>query len=300
MKNISIYKTESEVVKFNLAETYTLKYTPLTSLQSETIGFTPIYDDVLYSTFVEGYTAFKVTQAKRKEIKPDALEREFNVRMAKHTEQSLPLDMDVLLSEVEEDLRRMSDITVASYLVVYDHKNNRFLIDGQRGKSEDCLTLVKQLIQDDAEGNTPNFEVLMTEEFVMQVLLTQYVLKPDSVPEPLIVGEKIKIGAKTPAGKRPTAANITITKEDVTASEFTKHLTERRAVHSLELDNDGIIYATVDHTFMVSGVKYEGSLKYKENLLLDECDNWVAEYSQILPEISKLVNLLEKEVNKEV
>jgi hypothetical protein len=275
-----------------------LRYTPLTELQSETIGFTPLYEDVLFNTLIEGYTVFKVTQAVRKVVKEEALEREFGVRLLKLEDQSIPVDMEQLLSEVDADLRRMSEITLASYLVVFDHYNKRFLIDGQRAKAELALQLVKQIIREDSEGDTPSFEVLMPEHFLMQKILTDYVLNPNSVPEPLVVDEMVKIGSKTIAGAKPKSANITVKAEDITSDEFTKHLTDRRAVHSLALDWDGCIYANVDHTLMISGIKFEGDLKYKEDLTLDAADDFTAEYTLILPEVSKFVNLLESELVK--
>tara|TARA_R110000787_G_scaffold90783_4_gene191494 strand:- start:3059 stop:3955 length:897 start_codon:yes stop_codon:yes gene_type:complete len=295
MKTLSIYTTEDEL-KFDFTKVTENTWAPLTDLQSERTGLVEVFDGVMFTTLIEGYTIFNIRQSKRAAVKAEALESEFNFRVKKLAAQDIPLDMDILLEEVNVDLTRMSNITTKDYLTVYDHKGKRFIVDGQRGKGEDVMHLMHNLFQEDEEGNTASFEVLMTEPFIMQDILTKYVLDPKLVPEPLIIGEKIKIGAKTAAGKKSTSSNITITKEDVTASEFTEHLTERRAVHSLELDNDGIIYATVDHTFMISSLKYEGSLKYKEDLALDECDNWVTEYTQILPEISKFVNLLEKEL----
>ena len=84
----------------------------------------------------------------------------------------------------------------------------------------------------------------------------------------------------------------------IVSKEFTKHLTDRRAVHMLEVDWDGIIYANVDHTFMFTGIKYEGSLKFKEDLTMDEQDEWTAEWTPIYNELSKFINLLESELVK--
>ncbi len=257
------------------------------------VGFVDVYEGVPACTLMEGYSVFKVRETLRKEPKPASVERVFESRLDELKAQDQQVDMEQLLNDVYDDLVRVADITSKDYLVVFDHVGERFLVDGNRAKGEVCLEQMKTIIKEDADGNTPNFEVHMPEPFIMEKLLTNYVLDADSVPEPMFVAERVKIGVKTLAGKKAKSPNITIVKEDVTAQEFSKHLTDKRTVHCLEVEYDGVVYANVDNTCMISGIKYDGELKYKTDESIDEQDNWLAEYQQILPELSKLVTLLQ-------
>lgn len=297
MKTLSVYTTE-DVVVFNYKEIEGNLYAPLTELQGEKIGFVELYEGALSTSEVDGYTLFKVRQTKRKVVKPESLEREFNCRLKKLSRQDISFDMDELLQTVSDDLLRMSEQTSKDYLVVYDHDNSRFLIDGDRGKSDEVLGLVKNIIKEDEDGEYPSFEVLMPEAFTVQPLLTGYVFEPASIPEPIILGDMIKLGKKAIAGKAPSAPNITIKDEDISSKEVLNHLDNHKVVHSLELDFDGCVFFNIDHTFKISGIKFEGSLKYKEDLNLGEYENFLAEYTLILPELSKMLNILVAELDK--
>jgi len=292
MKTLSIYTTEDEL-KIDFTKVTENTWAPLTDLQSERTGLVEVFDGVMFTALIEGYTIFNIRQSKRAAVKAEALESEFNFRVKKLAAQDISLDMDLLLEEVNVDLTRMSNITTKDYLTVYDHVGKRFIIDGQRGKGEDVMHLMHNLFYESCL-----FEVLMTNPFLIQPLLTSYVTNQDNIPEPLALEDSIKLGVKCIAGKAPTAANIVIKKEDISSKEVINHITKGKVAHMLGMDWDGIIFFNIDHTFLISGVAYEGDLKYKEDMSLDMQDNFLAEYQQILPEVSKLVNVLVKELDK--
>ena len=257
-----------------------------------------MHDHTYYTNQVDGYTMFKVMISKRKDINQETLEKEFNTRMKRAEQQSVPFDMEACLQEVTDDLTRMSDIKSKAYLAVYDHQGRRFLIDAPRNTAEDVLQLLHNIIDVDDECNQPTFEVLMTDPFVVQPLLTDYCLKGDNIPEPLALEESVKLGLKCIAGKNATPANIVIKKEDVSSKEVLNHITNGKVVHSLGMDSDGIIFFTIDHTYFISGITYEADLKYKTDDTLSDEENLLGMYTPILPEISKLIDLLVSELDE--
>jgi DNA recombination-dependent growth factor C len=236
--------------------------------------------------------------SKRKDINQDTLEKEFNTRMKRAEQQSVPFDMESCLQEVTDDLTRMSDIKSKGYLAVYDHKGKRCMIDAPRNVAEDVLQLLHNIIDVDDECNQPTFEVLLTDPFLVQPLLTSYCLKVDNIPEPLALDENVKLGLKCIAGGKPTSANITIKKEDLSSKEVLNHINNGKVVHSVGLDSDGVIFFTIDHTYFINGITYESDLKYKVDDSLSEEENLLGMYTPVLPELSKLVNLLESELVK--
>ena len=292
MKALSVYTTEDEL-KFDFPKVTENTWAPLTDLQSERTGLVEVFDGVYYTTLIEGYTIFNVRQSKRAAVKAEALENEFNYRVKKLSAQDIQVDMDVLLEEVNVDLTRMSNITTKDYLTVYDHKGKRFIVDAPRGKAEDVIHLMHNLFDESCQ-----FEVLMTNPFLTQPLLTSYVTNQDNIPDPLALEDSIKLGVKCIAGKAPTAANIVIKKEDISSKEVINHITKGKVAHMLGMDWDGIIFFNIDHTFMISGVVYEGDLKYKQDMGIDQQDNFIAEYQQILPEVSKMLDILVSELDK--
>lgn len=298
MKNYSIYTTEGSL-QFDYEKVFENLWAPLTDLQKEKVGFVEVYEGVHKVTTIKDYSVFKVRQSVRKEVKADALEREFNARIKKYENQAIQVEMDKLLEEVNQDLTRMSDITTKDYLVVYDHSNERFVIDGERGKAETCLRLVHSTFKENEEGKTPTFEVLKPEAFLVQPLLTKYLMDQETLPEPIILGDMVKIGKKALAGNNAPAPHIHVKNEDVASKETLSHLNEHKRVHTLQLDWDGIIYFNIDSTFMINSVSYEGSLDYKEDLDKEPEENWLAEYQQKLPEISKLITTMISELKQE-
>lgn len=252
-----------------------------------------VFDGVMFTTLIEGYTIFNVRQSKRAAVKAEALESEFNFRVKKLAAQDIALDVDILLEEVNVDLTRMSNITTKDYLTVYDHVGKRFIIDAPRGKAEDVMCAMHNIFDESCQ-----FEVLQTNPYLVQPLLTSYITNQDNVPEPLALEDSVKMGVRCLAGKAPVSANITIKNEDISSREVINHITKGKVVHTLGMDWDGIIFFNIDHTFMLSGVAYEGDLKYKEDMSLDIQDNFLAEYQQILPEVSKLINVLVAELEK--
>ena len=126
MKQMSVYSTQQEVT-FNFDEITANRWAELTDLQTEKVGFVEVYDHTYYTNKVDGYTMFKVMISKRKDINQETLEKEFNTRMKRAEQQSVPFDMEACLQEVTDDLTRMSDIKSKVYLAVYDHQGKRFL-----------------------------------------------------------------------------------------------------------------------------------------------------------------------------
>lgn len=241
---------------------------------------------------MEGYNIFKVREAVRAEIKADSIESEFNHRLKKVSAQNIKVDMDGLLQQVEDDLTRMSNVAVKDYTVVWDQVNKRFMVDSPRGKGEVCMSLIHNIFEEEIQ-----FEVIMPSAFFVQPLLTSYIEDKNALHEPFALDNKVTLGKRCVAGKNPTAATITIKNEDVSSKEILNHLAKNKVVHSIGLDYDGIVFFNLDHTFMFTAITYEADLKYKSNGALDPQDDFVAEFTPILPELSKVINLLVKDVD---
>ena len=292
MKKISLYTTEEEL-KLDLPKVYEFTYTPLTELQKGTVGFVPLFDDVLTTALVEGYNIFKVRQAVRQEPKAEAIENEFNFRLNKVSAQDVQVNMDELLQEVDADLTRMSNITIKDYLVVWDQVGKRFLVDGDRGKAEVCIQHLHNIFEEECQ-----FKVLMTDPFLVQPLLTTYISDKYALPEPFVLDSSVKLGKKCPCGKKSPSANITIKNEDISSQEVLNHLAKNKVVHSLGLDYDGVIYFELDHSFMINAISYEAELKYKDDVALDAQDSFIAELTPIMPELSKIIDKLQEELER--
>lgn len=294
MKNITIYKLTEESNKeftFDKDLIERNQWSQLTDLQQEKVGFVPVYEDVLVVDNIDNYIIMKIKHSKRDNIKPETLEREFQTRMRKLSREEIAFDMDQLLSEVHDDLTRMSNIKDKEYLVVYDIVNEQFLFDSVRNTAEDGVKLIRGLLPDDI-----SVELYQKEAFILQNLLTSWVMDNKLIPDSIVLGEKINLGKKTEAGKAASSANIKITKEHAEAKEVLNHIVNNKVVHLINLDWDGIIYFDIDHTFKITGVKYEEQLDYEESVELDEEGNFIAEWQLKLNELSKLLNVLYSEI----
>ena len=200
--------------------------------------------------------------------------------------------MDQLLQEVNEDLIRTADITKKTFMLVIDHNNKKVMIDAPRNVAEEALQLLHTVLVEDIQ-----FEVLMPDQAVMQKMLTSYVNKPLLVPEPVILGYHVEMGSKTEVGVKAKSSNVIIKNEAVEDNdEVKKHLASGKVVNKIQLDHDGVICANMDNTFFINAIKFEEALKYKEDTDISASLNFLAEWQQKLPEVSKFVVILENEL----
>lgn len=286
MKNLSLYKTE-DTLTFDFTKVEENLHAPLTSLQSEKIGFVELFEGTYYTTNVEGYTIFKVAITKRKEPKQETVENEFTYRLAQNEKKGITVDLDMLLEEVNIDLNRTAEQTHKEVLVVFDHINKRFMIDAPRPIAEDAMSLLHVLY----EGAT--FEVIKTDPLYMQQLMTKYVVDEDTIPEPFCLAEYTELAEKVKVGaEKAKPSTILVKKEYSSCDEVQKHIACGKLVNKLELDYSGVLYFKVDTTFFINSVSFDQELKYSENEELTKEDNLTAHWLVALPEVSKAVNIL--------
>lgn len=293
MKQLSMYQTEQEI-NLDYTSTESLRHVPLTELQMSKIGFVELYEDCLYTTNVENYSIFKVRHTKRKPVKQETIEYEYNNRIKKLAKQELSFDMDVVLQEVEDDLIRMSEQSSKDILVVFDHVNKRFMIDAPRTAAEDVLHFMKKIIVNEEY----QFELVTSDPAMMQKLMTGYVLKEDTMPEPFVLGEYTELGLPAVIGGKPKTSKVIIKDEHSSCDEVKKHLLNNKLINKLELDADGVVFFNIDSTFMITKLAFEESLAYDENPELSLEENLLAHWNVIFPELSKDVNILLRELGK--
>lgn len=296
MKQLAMYQTvdREQEVRLAVDDVYNLRHAPLTDLQSERVGFTEIYEGEYYNTTIKGYSVFKVRVTKRKPVKPDNVEREFNSRIKKLSRQEVSFDMDVVLSEVNDDLIRMSDQVEKDILVVFDHENNRFMIDSPRNQAEEVMCFMHKLMPYPIE-----FEVVMSEPQMMQNLLTQYVVKEDNMPEPFVLDEYTELALPVKMGDKAKPSTVIVKGEPSSCDEVKNHLNHGKRVNKLALDFDGVIFFKIDSTFFISSVAYEEALKYTTGKDTSEEEDLVAHWSVVLPELTRSVNILLEDLYKE-
>lgn len=285
MKKLSLYQGNG-VVLFDFDKIESLKHTVLTELQSEKIGFIPLFDEELYSTQVKDYTVFKVRHTKRVEPKAETIEREFTSRTKKLARQELSFDMDEVLEEVNIDLMRTAEQKGNDFLAVYDHVQGMFMIDAPRNAAEDVMSLLHELYED------TTFEVVMTEPKYMQDLLTGYVVKQSTIPEPFALGEYVELAKPVKVGDKAGKSLVTVKEHPASCQEVINHLTQNKRINKIELDCDGILFPVIDTTFFISKLVLEGDMKLVVDKGLSEEENMIAHWSVLFPEVSKMINIL--------
>lgn len=292
IKNLAIYKFEKEI-KLNKELVEQNIHVELTDLQSENFGFCELYEGTYLEENVQGYSILKVRHSKRKDIKDSTVEREYTRRMEKLSKEGTPFDLDQLLEEVNTDLIRTSEITTKSFMLVVDHVNQCIMVDATRNVAEDSLHLLHKVLKEDVQ-----LEALLPEQAFMQKLLTGYVSNVNSIPDPMVQGYHVEMGYKTEVGKKAKSSNVIIKNEDICGEEVNKHLDSGKVVNKLEIDHDGIIFFKIDNTFFINSIKFEEALKYEEDTDSSASLNFLSEWQLKLPELSKMVSILETELSK--
>ena len=294
MKNLSVYKvleSNENQVKFDMEKMGSLIHVPLTDLQQSKIGFVPVVKDEMIIAGIADYTIFKLRASKRVAVKQDAIERELQHQIKKFEREDTPYDMDVICGEVTDMLTRTSNITSKDYLVIYDKVNDQFLFDCNTAVAQEGVSIILKSLSHEID-----LALVETEPFILQKVLTSYLTDRKMLPDLMEVEEKVTLGTPTPAGKKPKGANITIKKEYLGSPEVLNHIKNNKVVHSLDIELDGGLFFNIDHRFNISGITYENHLDFEESSELSVEDNFVAEYTLKLAEISKVLNILYLEV----
>ncbi|AKO61069.1 exonuclease recombination-associated [Pseudoalteromonas phage H101] len=293
MKQITLYSAKTtpaiEVAPAAL-------YQPLTQQQDSSIGLVELFEGkTLQEISLAGNNtlALKIKHSVRKEPKQDILDEELSLRLKGDESQETVARIQ---EEIYLQAKRLSGVTHKTFMAFVNFDTNQVLIDAPRNVADEGISFILQNVI----GNSSDceFELFKQEAALMEKLLTQYVVKESTVPEPFMLGEVTKLGKKSELDKAPKSATVSITKEYCASDEVLTHTSAGKYVKLIELDYDGILSLQLDNTFFIKGVKYFESLNHKDDPDVTESVNFMTEYTDKLAAIYAAVGILQGELGK--
>ena len=293
MKQITIYTAKVTPV-IELAPT--ALYQPLTQQQDSSIGLVELFEGKTLQeiSLADNNTlALKIKHSVRKEPKQDVIDEEVETRLkGDETEEQVAR----IEEEVYLQAKRLAGVTNKTYLAFVNFNTKQILIDAPRNVADEGIAFILQNIIGNSDAC--EFELFKQEAVLMEKLLTQYVVKESTVPEPFMLGEVTKLGKKSELDKAPKSATVSITKEYCASDEVLTHTSAGKYVKLIELDYDGILSLQLDNTFFIKGVKYYESLKHEDDPDATASVNFMAEYTDKLAAIYAAVGILQGELGK--
>jgi DNA recombination-dependent growth factor C len=287
MKQITIYTAKATPI---IEVSPAALYQPLTQQQDSSIGLVELFEGKTLQEIAvadNSTLALKIKHSVRKEPKQDVIDEEVATRLkGDETEEQVAR----IEEEVYLQAKRLSGVTNKTYLAFVNFNTNQILIDAPRNVADEGIAFILQNVI----GNSSEceFELFKLEAVIMEKLLTQYILKESTVPEPFMLGETTHLGKKSELDKNPAAATVKISKVYASDEEVLAHTKVGKYVKLLELDYDGVMSLQLDNTFFIKGVKYFESLNHKDDPDTADSVNFITEYTDKLAAIYDAVSIL--------
>lgn len=293
MKQITLYSAK---VTPSIQLSPATLYQPLTQQQDSSIGLVELFEGKTLQELAipdNNTLALKVKHSVRKEPKQEVIDAEVDTRLkGDETEEQLA----AIEEEVYLQAKRLAGVTHKTYMAFVNFGTNEILIDAPRNTADEGIAFILQNIIDNS--SECEFELFKQEAVLMEKLLTQYVVKESTVPEPFMLGEVTKLGKKSELDKAPKSPTVSITKEYCASEEVLNHTKAGKYVKLIELDYDGIMSLQLDNTFFIKGIKYFESLNFKADEGSADSVNFMTEYTDKLATIYDAVGILKGELDK--
>lgn len=293
MKQITLYTAK---VTPSIQLSPAALYQPLTQQQDSSIGLVELFEGKTLQELAipdNNTLALKIKHSVRKEPKQEVIDAEVDTRLkGDETEEQ----MAAIEEEVYLQAKRLAGVTHKTYMAFVNFGTNEILIDAPRNTADEGIAFMLQNII----GNSSEceFELFKQEAVLMEKLLTQYVVKESTVPEPFMLGEVTKLGKKSELDKSPKSPTVAISKEYCGSEEVLNHVKAGKYVKLLELDYDGIMSLQLDNTFFIKTIKYFESLSFKSDEDVADSVNFMTEYTDKLATIYDVVRILKGELGK--
>lgn len=291
MKQITLYSAKATP---SIQLSPAALYTPLTQQQDTSIGLVELFEGKTLQELAipdNNTLALKIKHSVRKEPKQEVIDAEVDTRLkGDETEEQIA----TIEEEVYLQAKRLAGVTHKTYMAFVNFGTNEILIDAPRNTADEGIAFILQNII----GNSSEceFELFKQEAVLMEKLLTQYVIKSATLPEPFTLGNAVKMGDKSILDEKPTNPNINITKDPVYNQEILNHIKAGKYVKLLEVTYDGALDVKIDNTFYMSGITYDESFKADKSVA--DSVNFMTEYTDKLATIYAAVGILQGELDK--
>lgn len=293
MKQITLYSAKATP---SIQLSPAALYQPLTQQQDASIGLVELFDGKTLQEIAipdNNTLALKIKHSVRKEPKQEVIDEEVETRLkGGETEEQI----STIEGEVYLQAKRLAGVTHKTYMAFVNFGTNEILIDAPRNTADEGIAFILQNII----GNSSEceFELFKQEAVLMEKLLTQYVVKDSTVPEPFMLGEITKLGKKSEIDKAPKSPTVSISKEYCGSEEVLNHVKAGKYIKHLELDYDGIFLLQLDNTFFIKGLKFLEDLNFKPEEDTADSVNFMTEWTLKLPVVYTAVGILQGELDK--